>query len=182
MRRLAYKSSWSGGIVLVGLVIVSAVVASGCGSSDALGLQDWERDLLASLLGLAPGVVPLPVAGPAGPAGAAGPPGPDIIIARAVVNPDGSLENSDDVTNVLHPAAGTYQLTIDVTGDVLPAGTTEDDFEVFVTLKETTQAVLVPYYVPVSLVGTDLRIDVVVAAAGALIDHGFSIEVLLPAG
>jgi hypothetical protein len=185
MRNHIYKSLGTAGVLVAGLLLVSAALTSGCGSSDALGLQDWERDLLASLLGLAPGVVPLPVAGPVGPAGAAGaagPPGPDIIIARAVILPDGTLENSDDVTNVLHPAGGTYQLTIDVTGDVLPAGTTEDDFEVFVTLKETTQAVLVPYYVPVSLVGTDLRIDVLVTSAAALTDHGFSIEVLLPAG
>lgn len=178
-------------LVLAAFLAVSAVAAAGCGSGNALWLEDWQRDLLASVFGLAPGVVPLPVAGPAGPAGPAGAagangaPGPDIIIARAVVNADGALENADDVTLVLHPIAGQYQLTIDVTGDVLPAGTTEDDFEVFVTMKETPggATVIVPYYVPVSLVGTDLRIDIfLVNSVTVPFDHAFSIQVLLPAG
>lgn len=170
-------------VVLCGLFVVSTLIASGCGSSDALGLQDWQRDLLAAALGLAPGVIPLPVAGPAGPAGADGAPGPDIIIARAVINADATLENSDDITVTGHPGGGQYELTIDCTGDTLPAGTTEDDFEVFVTMKETTAMVVVPYYVPVSLVGTTLRIDVfLVNNQTVATDHGFSIEVLLPAG
>jgi len=175
--------------VFAAFVIVSAMVASGCGSSDALGMQDWQRDLLTAALGLAPGVIPLPVAGPAGatgpagPAGADGVPGPNIIIARAVINADSTIENADHLTVVGHPTAGQYQLSIDTTGQVLPAGTTEDDFEVFVTLKETTGFVNVPYYVPISLVGTTLRIDVfMVNNVTVPFDHGFSIEVLLPAG
>jgi len=183
MRRRVHAGSRSGLLVLAGFLVVSAMAACGCGSSDALGMEDWQRDLLASMLGLGPGVIPIPAVGPAGPAGADGTPGPNIIIARAVVLPDGTLENSDDVTNVLHPAGGTYQLTIDVTGDVLPAGTTEDDFEVFITMKENAAMLFVPYYVPVSLVGTDLRIDVfLVNNQTVATDHGFSIQVILPAG
>jgi len=186
MKSRLHKGSRSGLLVLAGFLVVSAMVACGCGSSDALGMEDWQRDLLASMLGLGPGVIPIPAIGPpgpAGPAGADGAPGANIIIARAVVLPNGTLENSDDVTNVLHPAGGTYQLTIDVTGDVLPAGTTEDDFEVFITMKENTAMLIVPYYVPVSLVGTDLRIDVFLVNNQTVpVDHGFSIQVILPAG
>jgi len=174
--------------VFAAFVVVSAMVASGCGSSDALGMQDWQRDLLMGILGLAPGVIPIPVAGPvgatgpAGPAGADGAPGPDIIIARAVINADATIQDTDHVTAVAHPAPDHYELTIDVTGDVLPAGTTEDDFEVFVTLKETSPFVIAPYYVPVSLVGTTLRIDVFFIGTDSLPDHAFSVQVLLPAG
>jgi hypothetical protein len=166
--------------------VVSAIVASGCGTwSSPIG-QDWQRDLLVGLTTLAPNLVALPVAGPvgaAGPAGQDGAAGPAIIICRGVLNADGTLENTDHITNVLHPVAGDYELTIDTTGQTLPAGTTAADFEVFVTLKETAAGAIAVYYVPVSLVGTDLRIDIHLAAPGAAVpDHGFSIEILLPAG
>lgn len=178
MRGHLCRNYWGGGSALVALLLATlAVVASGCGT------QDWQRDLLSGVLGAAPGPV-LPIPGPAGPAGAdgaAGAPGPTIIIARAVVNADATLANSDDIT-VAHPSAGVYELTVDVTGDTLPAGATEDSFEVLITLKETTQAVHVVYYVPVSLVGTTLRIDVMVSNAASNTDHGFSVQVLLPAG
>jgi hypothetical protein len=189
MRGHVHMGSRGWSVVLVVLLTVSAAVGSGCGSAGALALEDWQRDLLAGIMGLAPGVIPIPVAGPvgaegpAGPAGADGVPGPSIIIARAVINADATIENADHVTAVAHPAAGQYQLTIDVTGQILPAGTTEDDFEVFVTMKETSPLAFAPNYVPVSLVGTNLRIDVVlINTGGDAEDHGFSIEVLLPAG
>jgi hypothetical protein len=189
MRDHVHMGLRSRSVVLVALLTVSATVAAGCGSAGALGLQDWQRDVLASLFGLAPGIIPLPVAGPAGatgpagPAGADGAPGPNIIIARAVINADATIENTDHITVVAHPTAGQYQLNIDTTGQVLPAGTTEDDFEVFVTLKETIGLVNVPYYVPISLVGTTLRIDIfLVNSVTVPADQGFSIQVLLPAG
>jgi len=161
------------------------MAATGCGTTD------WQRDLLAGLVGL-PGLIPIPLPAPASPDGPAGPdgqngqdgaPGPNIIIARAVVNDDGTLENSDDIT-VAHPSVGQYELTIDVTDDVLPAGTTEDDFEVFLTLKEGSDSELLEtFYRPISLVGTDLRIDVfIVTGITIRVDHAFSVEVLLPAG
>jgi len=163
-----------------------AMAATGCGTTD------WQRDLLAGLVGLAPGFIPIPLPGPAGPAGPAGQdgapgapgaPGPNIIIARAVVNSDGTLENSDDVAVAHALGTGLYELTIDVTGDVLPAGTTEDDFEVFLTLKEGSDLErLEAFYSPISLVGTDLRIDVLFSNGDGLTDHAFTVQVLLPAG
>ncbi|HKQ46730.1 MAG TPA: hypothetical protein VJZ71_01525 [Phycisphaerae bacterium] len=154
---------------------------TGCGTTD------WQRDLLSALPGT-PVIVPITLpggpgpAGPAGPAGAPGAPGPAIIIARAVVNADGTLENSDDITAV-RTAAGNYQLTIDLTGDTLPAGTTEDDFEVFLTLKEGTDlSDFSPLYIPISLAGTTLRVDVIIAAGQTGADNAFSVMVLLPAG
>lgn len=208
MRGHVCRNLRSGSVVLAASLAVLAMAASGCGSGDALGLEDWQRDLLSVFLG--PGLIPLPfpgpagadgaagatgptgpagvagadgVAGPAGADGADGDPGPNIIIARAVVNADGTLVDSDDVTVAHALNTGLYQLTIDVTGDVLPAGTTEDDFEVFLTLKDgTLQTVFVPYYVPISLVGTVLRIDVLIGSFETATDHAFSVMVLLPAG
>ena len=192
MRDHVHVGLRSRSIVLAASLAVSVMVASGCGSRGALGLEDWQRDFLA---GLVPSLIPIPFPGPAGPAGETGPagpqgpagqdgaPGPDIIIARAVVNADETLENTDDVAIILNADVGTYHLSIDLTGDVLPAGTTEDDFEVFLTLKEgTDQELIEPFYVPVSLVGTDLRIDVFMSNGDGLTDHAFSVTVLLPAG
>lgn len=181
--RVSVCRNWRGrSCVAVGWLALVAIIASGCGSDGALDLQDWQRDVLTGVLGLAPGVVPIPIPGPAGAAGAAGAPGPNIIIARAVVNADGTLANSNDIT-VAHPSGGTYELTIDVTGDTLPAGVTEDSFEVFVTIKENSGGLFVPYYVPVSLVGATLRVDVfIVNNVTVPLDRGFSVEVLLPAG
>lgn len=160
---------------------VLVMVGSGCDA--ALGLQDWQRDLLPGL----PLILPLPLpggAGPAGPPGAPGAPGvdgPNIIIARAVVNGDGTLQDSEDIA-ATRVNNGEYQLTIDVTGDTLPAGTTEDDFEIFLTLKEGTSSTdLTPFYVPVSLVGTTLRVDVFISFGDGFNDSAFSVTVLLPA-
>ena len=163
------------------LLVVVLTAVTGC------GLQDWQRDLLG--LVQLPTLVPLiPIgggdgpAGPAGPAGAPGAPGPAILIARAVVNADGTLENSDDIT-VVRTAAGNYQLTVDLTGDPIPGGTTEDDFEVFLTLKEGTDlSDFTPLYIPISLAGTTLRFDVVIAGPQVGVDNAFSVMVLLPAG
>ncbi|HKQ46729.1 MAG TPA: hypothetical protein VJZ71_01520 [Phycisphaerae bacterium] len=159
-----------------------AMVASGCDA--ALGLQDWQRDLLPGL----PLILPLPLpggAGPAGPPGAPGAPGvdgPNIIIARAVINGDGTLQDSEDITAV-RTAPGVYELTIDTTGDTLPGGTTEDDFEIFLTLKEgTDQTDLTPFYSPISLVGTTLRVDVRISFGDGFQDSAFSVTVILPAG
>lgn len=171
------------GAVAASLAIL-AIAVTGCGT------QDWQRDLLG--LVNFPTLVPLiPIGGgdgPAGPAGTAGAPGtpgapgPVIIIGRAVVNADGTLENSDDIS-ANRTAAGNYQLTVDLTGDTLPAGTTEDDFEVFVTLKEGSDlSDFTPLYVPVSLVGTNLRFDVIIASGQGGTDNAFSVMVVLPAG
>ena len=170
------------GILACSLAVL-AMVASGCDA--ALGLQDWQRDLLG-LVGLPP-IIPIPIpggtgaAGPAGPAGAPGVDGPNIIIARAVVNGDGTLQDSEDIT-VVRTAPGVYELTIDTTGDTLPAGTTEDDFEIFLTLKEGTDATdLTPFYEPISLVGTTLRVDVRISFGDGFQDSAFSVTVILPA-
>ena len=82
--------------ILACSLAVMALAASGCGADGALGMQDWQRDLLG-LFGLPP-IIPIFVpggtgaAGPAGPAGAPGVDGPNIIIARAVVNADGTVQ------------------------------------------------------------------------------------------
>jgi hypothetical protein len=170
-------------------LVIGAMVASGCGADGALGMQDWQRDLLG-LIGLPP-IIPIFVPGGTGAQGQQGPPGapgapgadgPNIIIARAVVNGDGTLQDSEDIT-VVRTAPGQYQLTIDTTGDILPAGTTEDDFEVFLTLKEGTDSTdLTPFYSPVSLVGTTLRVDVRISFGDGFNDSAFSVTVILPAG
>jgi hypothetical protein len=171
--------------ILASTLVLVAIFVTGC------GLQDWQRDLLG-LVQPATLVPVIPVgggdgaAGPPGQAGAPGPaglPGPVIIIARAVINADASIQNADDVTSVGHPSPGQYQLTVDLTGDTLPAGTTEDDFEVFVTLKEGSGlSDFTPLYIPISLAGTTLRFDVIIASGQAGTDNGFSVMVLLPAG
>ena len=183
MRNNVSRKLYSRSIVLAASLAVSVMGAFGCGA------QDLQRDLFNAYLALLPGL-PLPLPGPAGPAGPAGQdgqtgqdgvPGPNIIIARAVVNADGTLANTDDIT-VFKAGIGAYQLTVDVTGDVLPAGTTEDSFEVFVTLKEDSgDPAKNPYYVPVSLVGTTLRVDVFIENGDGRSDHAFSVTVLLPA-
>ena len=171
--------------ILACTLAVAAMAASGCGDDGALGMQDWQRDLLG-LIGLPP-IIPIPIpggtgaAGPAGPAGAPGVDGPNIIIARAVVNGDGTLQDSEDIT-VVRTAQGQYELTIDTTGDTVPAGTTEDDFEVFLTLKEGTDSTdLTPFYSPISLVGTTLRVDVRISFGDGFNDSAFSVTVILPA-
>jgi hypothetical protein len=112
--------------------------------------------------------------------------GPNILIARGVINSDGTIQDTVGIAGSAHAlGTGLYQLTIDLTGATLPAGTTESDFEVFGTLKEAplveNQDAL--FYRAVSLVGTSLRIDIQVVDDNAFpADHGFTVSVLLPAG
>jgi hypothetical protein len=194
---------------------------AGCGDrggAGALGLQDWERDLLAWLVGLGPittagpqgevgatgaegptGPVgetgpegptgeggPTGPTGPEGPTGATGPVGPEIIIARAVVNADGTVENSDDIT-VVHAGAGIYDLTVDLSGDEIPAGANASDFEVFATpdVDFGPNAMPVPEvfiaYQAVNLAGTTLTLQIRTATLEALTDEAFSVQVLLAA-
>jgi len=57
-----------------------------------------------------------------------------MILARAFVLDDGTLVNSDRITApVGHPSAGIYDLTVDLTGVELPAGTDAADLRVFAT-------------------------------------------------
>jgi hypothetical protein len=226
LQRSAAGTSLLGG----GCLVVLVALLAGCGSRDgagALGLQDWERDVLFGILGLAD-LTPEPAgpsgptgatgpqgdAGPTGPTGATGPagatgatgatgaegptgpigpqgpPGPDIIIARASVNADGTLENTDDIT-VVHSGIGIYDLTVDLTGDVLPAGTVADDFEIFATPNLGFGLMPVPEvfiaYGPVSLVGTTLTVQIRTSApfgtspSFVLTDEAFSVQVLLAA-
>src|SRR5262245_12626475 len=59
--------------ILACSLAVSAMVASGCGADGALGMQDWQRDLLG-LIGLPP-IIPILVPGGTGAPGPAGAPG-----------------------------------------------------------------------------------------------------------
>lgn len=171
--------------LLVAALAIMTLLSTGCGT------PDWKRDVIASFLPFSLPTfifIPIPIEGPPGPEGPAGEPGmigAELIIARAVVNADGTLEDSDDIT-VTHPASpGVYQLTVDLSPVALPAGVTEDDFEVLVSLKEIppVEEQHAATYTPVSLVGTSLRIDVTILAdGGQLRDHAFSVQVLLPAG
>jgi hypothetical protein len=179
-------------VVVAASFAVLMMIGTGC--DNALGLRDWQRDLLGFLVPT-PVFVPIPLpgfvgpAGPAGPDGAPGPPGPmgpNILIARGVINADGTIQDTVGIAGSAHAlGTGLYQLTIDVTGATLPAGTTESDFEVFGTLKEVPfvehQDAL--FYRAISLVGTSLRIDILVVDDNAFpADHGFTVSVLLPAG
>ena len=191
MRSYPSRNLTKGFVALAAPLAVLVMVATGC--EQALGLQDWQRDFLG--LFSPPIIIPLPTAGSAGPAGPAGPaggagpagapgaPGPNSILARAVVNSDGTLQDSDGIT-AAHPFVGNYQLTVDLTGDTLPAGITEDDFEVLVTLKDVPAGQqLVANYIPISLVGTTLTVNVVIVTnGGGSMDSAFSVQVMLPGG
>jgi hypothetical protein len=235
--RLQASAVWTsllGGVCAV--VVVGLLV--GCGSragAGALNLQDWERDLLAGVLGFvdltpeeagpagptgpqgeqgpqgdvgpageagaAGATGPQGPEGPTGPAGAAGeagatgpigptgptgPAGPAIIIARAVVLDDGTLQDSDGITltNPHVANSGIYELTADLTGQVLPAGTTQNDFEIFVTPMLDFVATPVPdffiAYQATGLAGTDLTFEVRTGTF-SLADAAFSVQVLLAA-
>ncbi len=194
---------------------------AGCGDrggAGALDLQDWERDLLAWLVGLGPITTAGPqgevgatgvegptgpvgatgpegstgetgstgATGPEGPTGATGPVGPELIIARAVVRADGTVENSDDIT-VVHAGAGIYDLTVDLTGDAIPAGAIAADFEVFATPEVNFGPNFMPVpevfiaYEAVNLTGTTLTLQIRTATLRALADEAFSVQVLLAA-
>jgi hypothetical protein len=121
-----------------------------------------------------------------GPQGIQGEPGPNIIIGRAVVNQDGTLENSDGIT-VEHTEIGTYRVTVDLTGHDIPAGAVAADFEVLVTGKDVyeseTGAAIFFLYEPSSLTA-DTFVFFVYSFEGDVYradDHAFSVIVLQPA-
>jgi hypothetical protein len=236
LRRTAVWTSLLGGVCAV--VVVGLL--AGCGSREgagALNLQDWERDLLAGVLGLVdltpeeagptgptgpegaqgpqgeqgvPGAAgaegatgpegptgptgPAGTAGaegPTGPAGATGPTGPSIIIARAFVLANGTLVDSDHILGVVHVGTGIYDVTVDVAGVALPAGTVADDFEVFATPQRNFVPTEAPdvwiAYQGVTLGATSLDVEIRTAhfesqfESAVLVDSAFSVEVLLPA-
>jgi hypothetical protein len=74
---------------------------------------------------------------------------------------------------------------VDLTGDVLPAGTVAADFEVFVTPDvnfgaNPTPGVFVAYQA-VNLAGATLTLQVRTAGPQALVDNAFTVEILLAA-
>ncbi len=126
--------------------------------------------------------------GAAGPTGPQGPPGPAIIIGRAVVNADGTVVDSEHMAVAAHVLnTGIYDLTVDLSGVTAPAGTTMDDFEIFVTPKVAPNLPLFPLihtaYLATGFVpGTSLSLTVTLNELGnETDDHAFSVEVLLAA-
>jgi hypothetical protein len=142
----------------------------------------------------APGAPGAP--GATGATGPAGPTGPELIIARAVVDANGNLVNSDHILPpVVHGGTGIYSLTVDLTDAVLPAGTVANDFEVFATPQESGTAPVRPdvfiAYQAVSMAAgppPTLNVEIRTADLSGPVefpfgpaDAAFSIEVLLPA-
>lgn len=115
--------------------------------------------------------------GDPGPQGPQGDPGHDSIIAHAVINADGSIQNSDRITVVGHPDSGFYLLAVDLTGLTLPPDTSAFDFAVLITVLNSQEFMS---YLPTGMTSTTLNLNVNIFTDIAQ-DSAFSIAVLQPA-
>jgi hypothetical protein len=112
-----------------------------------------------------------------------------MILARAFVLDSGTLVNADHVSSVTHVGTGIYNVTVDLAGVELPAGTVAGDFKVFATAQRTFGPTDLPEvwvaYQATSLGATSLVVQIRTAhfvpqqEEAVLVDSAFSFEVVL---